>query len=569
MKLPMKKFPIFLFIFFSEIIHGQVPCLMHYFLPELLNTEGILKLGDTISFQKKNFSTPPLEFPDCVYFNDVVDQWSEIGETFSFFKIGDIPSLRFNKDSAKNNFDSLNALNLYPLVKVENYTQPFYFRKYEVTNGEYEAFVSYVCDSVARRTLAYNGFEDDYFLDQEYLYKHGFSIEDDLPDSSHWPLNKKIDVHWYLTSSYDYASSIDPMYYPQEDPFIPKRKINPTKINFEYYYDSTGIPIPYSFKWEAEANKKRDKNIINVYPDTLCWIHDFNFPGTKEMSDNYFWNPQYSNYPVVGITYDQAKAFLNWKTIEEQKKLDAKGIKLKVEYDLPNEMEWEIAATTEMVDGQLNSYGKNYYALADNSWITDLLLDSAFANEKTKNMTEFSKRYFSPMAPFDSYVFTAPANLQKVKSQPVPRINGKKVPFYNSEILKQLDGCGISFMGGNVSEWLHQDYSDWRPAFLTRLKMLHSIDLPEAQEEYEREIYFDSFNLKTVPQKKPVEGWNYYSSNKKSKVNKLVRGANWFDERSSFLFGKNVEGTNAKCFVDPEVDHCTLGFRYVVRVGKR
>jgi hypothetical protein len=47
---------------------------------------------------------------------------------------------------------------------------------------------------------------------------------------------------------------------------------------------------------------------------------------------------------------------------------------------------------------------------------------------------------------------------------------------------------------------------------------------------------------------------------------KLVRGCNWYDERFGMRYGKNVAGTQAKTFCDPNQAHCTLGFRYVIYV---
>ncbi|MDQ3110221.1 MAG: hypothetical protein M3R17_10030, partial [Bacteroidota bacterium] len=118
----------------------------------------------------------------------------------------------------------------------------------------------------------------------------------------------------------------------------------------------------------------------------------------------------------------------------------------------------------------------------------------------------------------------------------------------NTTILMQLDANGISYMGGNVSEWLDNDYTAWQAAFHIRLKMLHSVSTPDAQLQYQLESYYDSFNAKN---------------------GKLVRGANWLDERYSLSEGKNPEGMNAKTFVDPTKSHCTLGFRYVVHVTKK
>jgi hypothetical protein len=43
-------------------------------------------------------------------------------------------------------------------------------------------------------------------------------------------------------------------------------------------------------------------------------------------------------------------------------------------------------------------------------------------------------------------------------------------------------------------------------------------------------------------------------------------GGNWYDERYSFVHGKNPAGFNAKTFLNPAEQHCTVGFRYVIYV---
>ncbi|HTF03706.1 MAG TPA: hypothetical protein VK826_06745 [Bacteroidia bacterium] len=50
---------------------------------------------------------------------------------------------------------------------------------------------------------------------------------------------------------------------------------------------------------------------------------------------------------------------------------------------------------------------------------------------------------------------------------------------------------------------------------------------------------------------------------------KLVRGCNWFDGRFAMKYGKNVGGTQAKTFCDPNEAHCTVGFRYVIYLEEK
>ena len=46
----------------------------------------------------------------------------------------------------------------------------------------------------------------------------------------------------------------------------------------------------------------------------------------------------------------------------------------------------------------------------------------------------------------------------------------------------------------------------------------------------------------------------------------MVIGSNWLDERYSINLEKNLAGNYAKTFEDPNINHCTVGFRYIVYV---
>ena len=54
--------------------------------------------------------------------------------------------------------------------------------------------------------------------------------------------------------------------------------------------------------------------IVNIYPDTTCWVNDFRNSDNEIYLRNYFSNPTYNNYPVVGVTWEQANAFCAWRT---------------------------------------------------------------------------------------------------------------------------------------------------------------------------------------------------------------------------------------------------------------
>ena len=57
------------------------------------------------------------------------------------------------------------------------------------------------------------------------------------------------------------------------------------------------------------------KDVINVYPDTLAWVHDYTYSFNEPLTNMYFWHPAYDDYPVVGVTWKQVRAFSIWRSL--------------------------------------------------------------------------------------------------------------------------------------------------------------------------------------------------------------------------------------------------------------
>jgi sulfatase modifying factor 1 len=192
-----------------------------------------------------------------------------------------------------------------------------------------------------------------------------------FPDS----MQRHIDWEPYLewsTEAYptaEYTEIIESMYLPPEEQFMGGRMIDARQLNYAFFWINKQKAAQKSNRVEFDHNDSdqdgeffsyRDYikdskeisdrssffegGIVNVYPDTLCWIHDFTYSYNDPMHDKYFWHPAYDDYPVVGVSWYQARAFCNWRTKYRNDYLKASGYFTEQEFRLPTEAEWEYAA---------------------------------------------------------------------------------------------------------------------------------------------------------------------------------------------------------------------------------
>jgi sulfatase modifying factor 1 len=225
----------------------------------------------------------------------------------------------------------------------------FYMDETEITNDEYRQFVYWVRDSIALRILG--DIRPDEYLIQENA-KTGEIYDPPL-------LNWEADVDWE-SEEQDIRDALEEMYVPEHERYFRRKEIDARKLFYEYYW--IDYVAAASKDWTEEANSEnaafanrpqgmRDrsvyirKELINVYPDTLCWIHDYTYSFNDPLTKSYFWHPAYNFYPVVGVSWKQARAFCIWRTELMNGSTDSKkGETDIVDFRLPTETEWEWAA---------------------------------------------------------------------------------------------------------------------------------------------------------------------------------------------------------------------------------
>ncbi|WP_428223417.1 gliding motility lipoprotein GldK [Flavobacterium sp.] len=264
----------------------------------------------------------------------------------------------------------------------------FYMDETEISNSEYRQFVHWVRDSIVRTKLAIaadelgqknddkksskkGGSIGDYaFLDADttkmtvydkYMYDNYYSVGTGDDPYAGRKLNKKIPLKW-KTSEYPdayYAEVMDSLYIPTAEAYNGLRTLRSEKLEFKYSW----MDIQAAAK--AKVGKRTDfikQEKVTIYPDTTVWIKDFAYSYNEPMHNDYFWHQAYGDYPVVGVSWKQAKAFCAWRTLYHngaRKKSHRDNVNA---YRLPTEAEWEYAARGGLESGTFpwgGPYAKN------------------------------------------------------------------------------------------------------------------------------------------------------------------------------------------------------------------
>ena len=198
----------------------------------------------------------------------------------------------------------------------------FYIDQTEISNNEYRQFVYWVKDSLMLDVLAQNDIE-------------GYSMKE-REDGREFErfVNKGYVLNWEEPIDYSNDEIFDLVYdnfYLQgQEKFYDRWEIDTRKLKYRFWWidlqtatrkvskDEFSNPNQldqlHSFKGHNDRSKFIIEEEINVYPDTLVWIHDFTYGFNEPLTENYFWHPAYDDYPVVGVSWGQCQAFCAWRS---------------------------------------------------------------------------------------------------------------------------------------------------------------------------------------------------------------------------------------------------------------
>ena len=236
----------------------------------------------------------------------------------------------------------------------------FWMDDTEITNSEYRQFVNWVRDSIAYSLLI-----EEEGADSEFALQSKYESDDEKV-----LINWRKPIPWgnRFIPDEPMAEILSPLFYDEG-----RGNLKTTVLRYNYTWTNIdqavktanqfdvargrypkGATVRVDSFWvendeiyyetiERPLRQPSDivtNGIICVYPDTMVWARDFEYAYNDPLLHSYFSAPGYAEYPVVGVTWEQAHAFCHWRTqlLRSQQHVMVNA------YRLPTEAEWEYAA---------------------------------------------------------------------------------------------------------------------------------------------------------------------------------------------------------------------------------
>jgi len=291
----------------------------------------------------------------------------------------------------------------------------FFIDEAEVTNKQYRQFVNWVADSIAVTDYLQ---DDQYFLD--------IASEDGEGRRINWKNVKRVSPIWQ-SSDPSIAERIAPMLELKGS----TRSLNPEVVKYRFSY----------LKTKGNLKKEYVTDTVSVIPSEDIWSKDFPNAQLTSLDANYFTHQSFDYYPVVGVSWRQARGYSDWRgkdmMANVMKNSYLSGYQLT--FSLPTEAQWQYAA-----EGKLDP--------RDTIAGTKMTIEGAEGKEKLAVNYKQGEGTYSR----DGATFTLP-----VKSY-----TPNKFGVYN--------------MAGNVSEWTLDAYSPSAVAFVNDLNPVLLYDADDA-----------------------------------------------------------------------------------------
>jgi formylglycine-generating enzyme len=294
--------------------------------------------------------------------------------------------------------------------------ESFWMDDTEITNNEYRQFVYWVRDSIARELLGQT--YADFIITEN---ARGVPLDEPV-------INWREKIEW---DDPDYRLAMEELYIPDEEKFAFRDEIDSRKLIYAFHwidykqaaarrnsyntetkqYEGTVVNEQGEIIPIANRSSFLMREMVPVYPDTLCWVRDFTYTHNDPYTLKYFSHVSFDDYPVVGVTWKQAKAFCHWRTNlqeEYQTKLNESPAH---DFRLPTETEWEMAAKGGL-NNTMYPWGSYY----------------------TRNIKGCFVANFKPLR--GNYVSDSPSTTTTMKSGQF-----------------EANNYGLYDMAGNVAEW--------------------------------------------------------------------------------------------------------------------
>ncbi|MEZ2335047.1 SUMF1/EgtB/PvdO family nonheme iron enzyme [Mucilaginibacter sp. RCC_168] len=216
---------------------------------------------------------------------------------------------------------------------------PFFMDQTETTNSQYKQFVYWVRDSIAITNYANDN--------KYYIQPKGAGANANNNNGKkfiNWDYVKKNPVWSNKKGQAGNASKLQGMYYQGDDRVFDRNEIDVRILKYNYSI----MVLRDAANYKNDKTKRRSdfilRDTVAVYPDTLVWLSDFSYAANEPMVEGYFSHPAFRNYPVVGVTWRQARAYTVWRTRYNDAYKDSRRLPHRLPYSLPSEAQFEYAA---------------------------------------------------------------------------------------------------------------------------------------------------------------------------------------------------------------------------------